>query len=244
MLITSKDNSKIKDYIKLKQKKYRDETNTFIVEGLHSVIEAFRSGLLIEAILEQDEVIPIECEKVYVTRELIELISSTEHPENVMGLCNKRESTLEGDKILLIDGVQDPGNLGTIIRSSLAFNVDTIVLGKGTTDLYNPKTVRSTQGMLFHINIVNGDLDKVIDELKERDIPIYGTNVSYGIDVKELSSKDTERYALIVGNEGAGVNRDLLDKCDKLLCIKMNDLVESLNVGVATSILLYELRGK
>ena len=178
MLITSKDNNKIKDYIKLKQKKFRDETNTFIVEGLHSVIEAFRGGLLIEAILEQDEVIPIECEKVYVTRELIELISSTEHPENVMGLCKKKESTLEGDRILLIDGVQDPGNLGTIIRSSLAFDVDTIVLGKGTTDLYNPKTVRSTQGMLFHINIINGDLFKVIDELKEKNIPIYGTNAS------------------------------------------------------------------
>lgn len=242
MLITSLDNDKIKSYMKLKDRKYRKKTKTFIVEGLHLVLEAYKSGSIIELILEKDEVLPLDVPCVYVTNEIINKISSLDAPSNIMALCKMNESTeIKGEKILLLDEIQDPGNLGTIVRSSLAFDVDTIIMSPDTVDLYNPKVLRSTQGMIFHLNIITKSLDEAIDQLKNNEYPIYGTRVEYGSDVRTLNKKDKKRYALVMGNEGNGIRREILDKCDKFLYIDMNEKVESLNVAVATSILLYEL---
>jgi len=242
MLITSLENDRIKNYIKLKDKKYRKKTNTFIVEGLHLVLEAYKSGMLVELIIEKDEVLPLDVPVIYVTNEIINKISSLDTPSNIMGLCKINEdTTIKGTKILMLDGIQDPGNLGTIIRSSVAFNVDTIILGENTVDLYNPKVIRATQGMVFHTNIINKNLKSSIGELKSKEIPIYGTKVEYGEDVRKLPSKDKKAYGLVVGNEGNGVSDEILELCDKYIYIDMNDKVESLNVGVATSIVLYEL---
>ena len=243
MLITSLDNDKVKKYIKLKDKKYRDKTGEFIVEGSHLVLEAYKQGLVEELILEIDEVFPISIENiVYLPVELINKISSVETPQTVMALCKKKEESEElGNHILLVDDVQDPGNLGTIIRSAVAFNIDTVVLSNNTVDLYNPKTIRSTQGMFFHINVIRRDIKNIIEKIKEESIPVYGTLVEHGSDVRELNNSDKEKFALVVGNEGNGVRKEITDMCDKNLYIKMNSDVESLNVGVATSILLYEL---
>ena len=242
MLITSLENERIKGYVKLKERKYRKKTKTFIVEGFHSVLEAYKSGNIIELIIEKDVELPFDVPTIYVTKEIINKISSVDAPTNIMALCKMKEEKIEyGNKILLLDNVQDPGNLGTIIRSAAAFDIDSIVLSSDTVDMYNPKVVRSTQGMLFHIPIVVKDLESVIDELKEKEIPIYGTRVEYGEDVTNLKEKDKKRFALIMGNEGSGVSSNILDKCDKSLFIDMNERVESLNVAVATSILLYEL---
>lgn len=241
MLITSLDNDRIKGYIKLKDRKYRKKTNTYLVEGRHLVLEAYKNNKIIELILEKDEVLPLDLPTVYVTNEIISRISEMDTPSTVMALCKMDESTdIKGEKILMLDGVQDPGNLGTIIRSSLAFNVDTIVLSPECVDLYNPKVIRSTQGMMFGINIIRQELEPIIEKLKEQEIPVYGTRVEYGEDVINLKDKDKRRYALVMGNEGQGVRREILDMCDKFLFIDMNDQVESLNVAVATSILLYE----
>ena len=241
MLITSLDNDRIKNYIKLKDRKYRKKTKTFIVEGMHLVLEACKENLVEELIVEKDVVLPINLPTVYVTNEIINKISEMESPSNVMALCKMKECELSGDKILMLDDIQDPGNLGTIIRSAAAFNVDTIVLSPNTVDIYNPKVIRSTQGMVFHSNIVVKDLIEVIDSLKQKEIPIYGTKVDYGKDIRDLKEKDKRRYCLIMGNEGNGVSEEVLDKCDAFFYIDMNEKVESLNVGVATSILLYEL---
>ena len=241
MLITSLDNDKIKNYVKLKDRKYRKKTNTFIVEGMHLVEEAIKEDLVIELIVEKDTKISTSLPIVYVTKEIINKISEMESPSNIMALCKIRESNIVGDKILMLDEIQDPGNLGTIIRSAKAFNVDTIVLSPNTVDIYNPKVIRATQGMVFHTNIVIKDLIPTIDELKQNEIPIYGTKVDNGKDVRELKANDKNKYCLIMGNEGNGVSKEILDKCDVYLYIKMNKNVESLNVGVATSILLYEL---
>ena len=240
MLITSLDNDRIKNYIKLKDKKYRRKTKKFIVEGMHLVLEACKKGVVEELIVEKDVVLPINLPTVYVTNEIINKISEMESPSNIMALCNMEENEIVGDKILMLDDLQDPGNLGTIIRSALAFNVDTIVLSPNTVDLYNPKVIRATQGMMFHINIVIKELEPVINDLKEKEIPIYGTRVDYGKNIRDLKDKDKKRYCLIMGNEGNGVREEILDMCDAYLYIDMNEKVESLNVGVATSILLYE----
>jgi len=242
MLITSLDNDKIKKYIKLKEKKYRDLYNEFLVEGEHLVIEAFRTGLLEEILIEQDEVTLIDSEITYVTKEILAKLSSLETPSHIIGVCKKKEESSElGNKLLLLDRVQDPGNLGTIIRSSKAFGIDTIVLGEGCCDLYNDKVIRSTQGIGFHINIISKNLIEVINELKERDIPVLGTRVEFGEDIRTLTNRDKEKYALIMGNEGRGVDRDILDMCDKYIYIELDNKVESLNVAIAASILLYEL---
>ena len=241
MLITSLDNDRIKGYIKLKDRKYRKKTKTFIVEGMHLVLEACKKGIVEELILEKDVVLPIDLPTVYVTNEIINKISEMECPSNVMALCRMFDNDIVGEKILMLDDIQDPGNLGTIIRSAAAFNVDTIVLSPNTVDLYNPKVIRSTQGMMFHINIVIKDLKEVIANLKQKEIPIYGTRVDYGSDVRTLKDKDRSRYCLIMGNEGNGVSEEILDMCDSYFYIEMNEVVESLNVGVATSIILYEL---
>ena len=244
MTITSFDNEKIKTYMKLKDRKYRDKWGLFLVEGTHAVIEAYRTGFLQEVILESDALVPITAPVVVVSSEIMKKLCETTSPVPVLGLCKKKEVRELGNRILLLDGVQDPGNLGTIIRSAAAFEVDTVVLGKGTVDLYNPKTLRSTQGMVFHVNTMRASLEEVIAKLKEQDIPIYGTKVEYGDDVRSLSMRDMNSFALIMGNEGSGVRPEIFDLCDKFLYIPMSSKVESLNVAVASSILLYEFYTK
>lgn len=242
MLITSLENEKIKRYIKLKEKKHRDFYGEFLVEGEHLVIEAYRSGLLEEILLEQDEVTMLDCSTTYVTKEILVKLSMLETPSHIIGVCKKKQEDFNyGNKLLLLDRIQDPGNLGTIIRSGKAFGVDTVILGEGCVDLYNDKVIRSTQGIGFHMNIVSRNLKEVIKELKESEIPILGTRVEYGEDIRTLTSRDKRKYALIMGNEGRGVDSEILDLCDKFIYIELNSDAESLNVAIASSILLYEL---
>ena len=145
MVITSLDNDRIKGYIKLKDRKNRKKTNTFIVEGMHSVLEAYKKGMVVELILKEDISLPLDVPYVYVTEEIIKKISDAVSPPDVLALCKMaNDNVVLGEKILLLDGIQDPGNLGTIIRSAVAFNVDTICLSPDTVDIYNPKVLRST----------------------------------------------------------------------------------------------------
>lgn len=241
MLITSLDNERVKNYIKLKERKYRKQMQAYIVEGEHLVLEAYKAGMIIEVILSRDAVLPIDAEKVYVTEEILNKITTMENAPSIMALCKMNEEKEYGKKLLLLDGLQDPGNLGTIIRSAVAFDVDTVLLGQNTVDLYNPKTIRASQGLHFHVDILEKNLKEVIEDLKDKDIPVYGTDVEYGEDVRNLKEKDKEAYALVMGNEGNGLSEEIKNMCDSMLYIKMSEKAESLNVGVATSILLYEL---
>ena len=239
MVITSLENDKIKSLCKLQQKKYRDETNTFLVEGEHLVQEADIANSIEELIITEDYNSSYNYPTITVTKEVMKKISNLDNPPSIMALCRKNNTnTITGNKIVLLDEIQDPGNLGTIIRSSLAFNVDTIVLSN-CVDLYNPKVLRSTQGMFYHLNIVIKDTNSTIDYMKQNNIPVFGTSVENGVEVKTINTP--EKYCLIMGNEGNGLSQEVLDKCDKKLYIKMNNQVESLNVGVACSIILYEL---
>ena len=157
-----------------------------------------------------------------------------------MGICEKtKEKEFLGNKVLILDDIQDPGNLGTIVRSSVAFNIDTIVLSEHTVDLYNSKVVRACQGMNFHINIIRRELIEFIKNLKGN-YQILATNLSGGKDIKNGLEKN-EKLCIIMGNEGNGVRPEILALSDEYIYIKMSSLCESLNVGVATSIILYEL---
>lgn len=242
MVITSLENDKVKELVKLQQKKFRDLTGTYLVEGEHLVEEAYKNGAILQVILLEGIPCPFDVPFMEVRPEVMKKISSLETPPGIMALCKKKEgNSIVGDKILLLDGIQDPGNLGTMIRSSLAFGVHCIVLSKECVDLYNPKVVRATQGMFFHIPIVSMDTKEAISIMKQKGIPVYGTSVVNGVEASQLDSNEKEKYCLIMGNEGNGLSTEIFDLCDKNLYIPMDSRVESLNVGVACSILLYEL---
>lgn len=240
--ITSVNNNHIKELCKLKEKKYRDSSNTFLIEGEHLIFEAYKEGLLLEVLPLIGEDFSMDTKITFISEEVMKKLSSTDTIPNVIGVSKKKEEKSIGNKILILDNIQDPGNLGTIIRSSVAFDIDTIVLSPKTVDLYNSKVLRSTQGMIFHINIIVRELTTFINKLKEDNYIIYGTDVNNGVNVKDIKKED--KYALIIGNEGQGISSTIKELCDMNLYIDMNENVESLNAGVAASILLYEMRNK
>ena len=237
-MIESINNEQIKEIRKLNDKKYRDESNLFLVEGDHLVKEAYKAGVLKKLILTEDTY-DFDVEKLLVTDKVIKSISELNNTK-VIGVCSKLSTNLDLSKnVLILDGVQDPGNLGTIIRSCVAFNINNLVLSETSVDLYNSKVIRSTQGMIFNINIIRDDLKNTIKFLKDNDYIIYGTNVNNGIDVKDV--KKDKKYAIILGNEGNGISNKINALVDKNIYIKMNEKCESLNVAVSGSIILYEL---
>ena len=146
------------------------------------------------------------------------------------------EKEIQGN-VCLLDNIQDPGNLGTIIRSAVAFDIKTIILSNDSVDLYNDKVIRASEGMLFHINIIRMDLKDAIKELKEKNYTIYGTDVIKGTTLKEIAFDD--KTAITIGNEGQGMKEELKKLSDKMIHIPIN--CESLNAGVAASIIFYEV---
>lgn len=239
MIYTSTDNKKIKELKKLNIKKYRDQSNSFLVEGEHLVLEAYKKGLLEELFLEENTKLDLDVKTSYLSRNVIKFISELDNPSIIIGLCKKVEEKEIGNKVLVLDDIQDPGNFGTIIRSAVAFNIDTIVVSNNTVDLYNSKVIRASQGMLFNINIIRRDLNVFVPELKKEGYQIYATKVNGGKSLKTIEKM--EKFAIIMGNEGAGVSDNLMNLADEYLYIDMNSNCESLNVAVATSIILYEL---
>lgn len=236
-IINSTKNFRVLQWVKYKNKVHRDKKGQFIVEGYHLVSEAQKAGCLKEVITVGDNS-NFNVPSYQVTYEVMERITSLATPTKIIGICECRQSTSYGDNILLIDQIHHPGNLGTIIRSAVAFNVDTIILNN-SVDIYNQKVVQATRGMLFHINIIKTPIADIIKELKSKDYQIIGTDVTHGIDLHNAKAKN--KRAILIGNEGDGVGDDLLNLCDIKVNIKMNSKCESLNVGVAASLVLYEL---
>lgn len=238
-MIESVDNSRIKEIRKLKEKKYRDQEQLFLVEGEHLVLEAYKAKVLKSVILCNRD-IDLDVEKIEVSEKVMNTISDMPSKVDIVGVCEIVDNKISLDSnILILDGVQDPGNLGTIIRSAVAFNVKNIVLSKNTVDIYNPKVLRGCQGMNFHLNIIRDNILDIIDDLRDNNYTIYGTDVVNGVDIKDV--KKDGKYAIIMGNEGNGISPEVKEIVDKNIYINMNDKCESLNVGVSASIILYEL---
>ncbi len=235
MVYSSLDNPKIKQLKKLQTKKYREKTNLFLIEGEHLVLEAYKSGYLQELILLENETFKLDVETNYVTLNVMNYLKELENSK-IIGVCKIKENQIKGNKIVLLDNVQDPGNLGTIIRSCVAFNVDTLILINCVSQ-YNSKVLRATQGLNFHLNIVNSDYN-ILKSLKDN-YYILGTRLNNSKKLKDIAKY--EKIVIIMGNEGVGISKTSIDMCDEFICIPMNEKCESLNVGVATSIILYEM---
>ena len=240
MLITSLNNDRIKELVKLKEKKYRDSNKLFFIEGYDIVLEAYNKSLIKELYVLEGTDVDMDVPVTYVSYDVMKKISDMESVSEYYAVCYKKEELEIGNRIIILDGIQDPGNLGTIIRSAVAFNFDTVVLSKSTVDLYNPKTIRSTKGMLFNTNIIVRDLELFINDLDE--YIVYGTDVVNGNDIKDIEV--SSKVALVIGNEGRGISENIKKLCNKFIYIDMNDMCESLNASVAASILMYEVNNK
>lgn len=237
MEITSINNDKVKYWIKLQEKKFRDQEGLFIVEGDHLVNEAIKHGLAKEIISLDDFQNSIPTYKV--TKEIMKKISKQQSVSRICAVCFKIKEKEVGNKIICLDNIQDPGNLGTIIRSAVAFNIDTIILNDKSVDLYNDKVIRSCEGMIFNVNVIRTNLENKLMDLKNSGYKIVSTSVKNNQLLKNIKLED--KYAIVLGNEGNGVSKEIEDLCDDFIYIKMNESCESLNVAVASSIIMYEL---
>lgn len=245
--IDSVQNARVKQWKKLQTKKERDQKGLFFVEGFHLVEEALKAKVVTELIIGEMTNIPSEwnvddVEMYIVSEPILKVLRETETTQGVFAVCEKQEkhAELANGKFLLLDGLQDPGNLGTIIRTADAAGIDAVVLGEGCVDVYNGKVLRSTQGSVFHLPIVKGNLEEWVGNLQEQNVPVYGTALENAVPYGEVTP--TGSFALIVGNEGKGVRQELLAQCNQNLYIPIYGTAESLNVAVAAGILTYYLQ--
>ena len=238
MIIASLNNSKVKAWNKLKEKKFRDEKNSFLIEGDHLVECALNYGVVKEIITTDENYKIPHIPVYYVTSSIMKKLSNQVTGTNIIAVCQKiPERQIQGN-VCLLDNIQDPGNLGTIIRSAKAFGIDTLVLSLDTVDLYNDKVIRASEGLLFGLNIIKSDLKTIIKKLKENNYKIYGTNCKEGLELKKVNFAPLS--AIIIGNEGRGMKPDLTSLCDEMIHIKIDG--ESLNAAVAASIIFYEVK--
>ena len=253
MVITSKDNEFIKNIKKLKDKKYRDERNEFIVEGIKMVGEAIKEEADIKNIIICDDCynnceIPSELKYeiakrkiIYVSQKVFDSITDVTNPQGILAVVEKNKVNdidYKQDFFLILDDIQDPGNIGTILRTADSINLNQIIVSSKTADAFNPKVVRSTMGAIFRINvIVCDDLSGVISQLKKHKVKIAATDLKTD---KSIYDVDYKKTAVIIGNEANGVSEKLLERADVKIKIPMTGKTESLNAAVATGIILYE----
>lgn len=248
--IESKENTFFKLAKKLKERKGRNKEQKYIIEGFRLIHEAFKAGCKIDSLvvnIDGEKKINqyleeyIDGVKVYLMEDtLFNQLTSTENPQGIIAIVSmedKREN-LSGEFYLLCDKVQDPGNLGTIIRTAHAAGVTGIILTKGTVDIYNDKVIRSTMGSIFYTPIIHDNDLSFLRGLKEDGFSLVATSLKESKDffMEDLSGK----IILSVGNEGNGISDEIFEMANKKVKIPMPGGAESLNVAVATSVILFE----
>ena len=248
--ITSTSNETIKYFISLNDKKTRMNAKRFIVEGYHLVNEASKTNLL-EAIISTDEkeLKKINNVKRYLVNDaIINKIATTKNPQNILGIVKMLDHNITNllpiikgnkTKLIMLDDVNDPGNLGTIIRTAAGLGYDGIIMSPNTVDLYNEKVIRSTQGVMFKIPIIKANLQEIIKLLKKEKVFCIGTALTNAKDVKHITKKD--KFAICLGNEAKGISKEVLDNMDENVKIAMKNDVESLNVSIAAGIIMYDM---
>lgn len=252
--ITSKDNDFIKHIKKLKDKKYRDISNEYVIEGVKLVAEAIQEDAKIKHIVLCDdcersdfiskdlmyEIAKYDC--IYVTDNLFKYLSEVQNPQGILAVIEKNneynEIDYNQDIIVALDDLQDPGNLGTILRTVDSIGLTQILVSKGTADCYNPKVVRSTMGAIFRIKLIEcEDLVKTLKEVKRHKFKIMVSSLQTD---NSIYDANYSKKVLVIGNEANGVKEDIQNLADEKVKIPMLGKTESLNASVATGIILYE----
>lgn len=253
-IISSKDNEQIKYIKKLKDKKFRDEKNEYLIEGIKLVKEAIEENVTIKMVvicedcdsngtIEQGllyEIAKYNC--IYVTKKLFNTITDVVNPQGILAVVEKGDNIEKIDYseeiILALDGIQDPGNLGTILRTADSANLKQIILSADCADPYNPKVVRSTMGAIFRMNIIITDnLAKTLKTIKKHKFEIVATSLATKESVYDVKYNEK---VIIIGNEAKGVSKEIQDLADIKVKIPMLGKTESLNASVAASIMIYE----
>jgi len=241
-IITSKANSVVKNAKKLHQKKYRK--STYLIEGWHLFEEAVQAGVTIEKIFAlesyRDQLAAFP-QTVWVSEEVLLDLADTQTPQGIVAVIQKEEVGLPDfrqGKFLFLEDVQDPGNVGTMIRTADAAGFTGVIVSDKSADIYSLKTLRSMQGSHFHLPIYRMPLASFVEEAKKSDLPILATTLSIeSKDYRELSS--LENFVLVMGNEGQGISSVMAESADQLVHIGMKGRAESLNVAVAAGILMF-----
>lgn len=253
-IITSKDNDVIKSVRKLKEKKFRDQNNEYIVEGIKMIKEAILEEAVIKLIIVCEEnvnsgtidkkllyeIAKYEC--IYVNKKIFSLITDVQNPQGILAVIEKQNSEenidYKQDVIVVLDGIQDPGNLGTILRTIDSVGLNQVIVSKETADAYNPKVVRSTMGAIFRVNIIESDnLLETLKNLKKHKYKIMATSLETQNSIYDV---DYSKKVIVIGNEANGVSEEILDYSDEKIKIPMLGKTESLNASVATAVILYE----
>ena len=253
-VITSKDNEFVKHVKKLKEKKYRDQSQEFIIEGIKLVKEAIEEKANIKQIIicdncEDTGIIPkdlmYEIAKyncIYVTENILKTMSDVNAPQGIMAIIgrNNKEKDIDynQDIIVVLDDIQDPGNLGTILRTVDSIGLNQILVSKGTADCYNPKVVRSTMGAIFRIKIIEcADLEQTLKEIQKNNFKLVVSSLQTNNSLYDINFN---KKVIIIGNEAKGVEPQIQKMADEKIKIPMLGKTESLNASVATGIILYE----
>ena len=253
-VISSKDNDLIKHIRKLKDKKYRDENHEYIIEGVKLIEEAVKENAEIKKVIVCDdttrtyeiptnvmlEIAKYEC--VYVTEKIFNLITQVTNPQGIMAIVKKNVTNSEidysQDIIVVLDAVQDPGNLGTILRTVDSVGLTQIIVSKETADAYNPKVVRSTMGAIFRVKIIEAEnIQETIKQMKKHHFKLMVTSLQTDRSIYDI---ELNKRIIVIGNEANGVSKEIQDMADEKVKIPMLGKTESLNASVATGIILYE----
>lgn len=254
MIITSKDNETIKHIRKLKEKKYRDEFGEYLVEGIKLINEAIEEEQNVKTIIVCDncnkteainqssmyEVAKHKC--VYVDEKVFNTITEVQNPQGILAVVGKQNKEKEidysEDMIVILDDIQDPGNLGTILRTVDSVGLKQIIVSKKSGDVFNSKVVRSTMGAIFRVNVIESDnLVETIKQIKKHKFEVVSTSLDTDKSMYDIEYKKT---AIVIGNEANGVSKEIQEMSDKKIKIPMLGKTESLNASVATGIVLYE----
>ena len=243
-IITSKANSVVKNAKKLHQKKYRK--SSYLIEGWHLFEEAVQAGVMIEKIFALEsyrDQLAIFQQTVWVSEDILLDLADSQTPQGIVAVVQKEEIgqvDLSQGKFLFLEDVQDPGNVGTIIRTADAAGFTGVIVSDKSADIYSLKTLRSMQGSHFHLPIYRMSSQALLKEAKEAAIPVLATTLSKdSVDYRELPP--IENFVLVMGNEGQGISPLMAESADQLVHISMKGQAESLNVAIAAGILIFHL---
>lgn len=253
-IITSKDNEIIKNIRKLKEKKYRDANNEYLIEGIKLIKEAVEEKAKIKLIVvceesiedgDIDQKLLYEIAKydcIYVNKKVFSILTDVQNPQGILAVIEKKNNeediNYKEDIIVVLDGIQDPGNLGTILRTIDSVGLSQVIVSKETADSYNPKVVRSTMGAIFRVNVIESeDLLQTLKNLKKHKYKIMSTSLETNNSIYDV---EYNKKVIVIGNEANGVSKNVLEYADEKIKIPMLGKTESLNASVATSIILYE----
>lgn len=248
--IISTQNNQIKNLVKLNLPKYRKELNEFIVENSVIIYDALKDGFDFESLFVTEEFLNKNNDKLdflkknsrsnnfyLIDAKINKYYSAFDTPSGITAVYKNKEKKIDDSSVIYLNGINDPGNLGTILRSALAFNFKNIVLDDNCVDIYNPKVINSAKDSIFKLNIL---VDKSGKWFKQCKLPIYSTSSHLG---QNLSSfKPDQKFCLVLGSESHGIEAEIIKRSDKMIKIEISSEIESLNVATAAAILLYKFR--